>query len=261
MNSSIPVLDVYYIDLKKSSNSASKSANSTSQSSALTFIADIITSVTFTTLSPAISGLTFSSIVSLKRLIDENHFKVIRSKDELSEFVNANGNDWVTDKAFRQRQYYIRHPKSMKRNLLIESNSFYSYIEEEQKGELINFILSHCPAKSIRIDRSEVIEASGHGKASVKAADVDAGLHASSMNGNYYTYKNPNGTLCNTPREHYFWIDDSLMQSIASLREGASLTQTYEHDFTFGLSIGEAKTIGLDLSHHKHYIYTIEITC
>ena len=103
MNSSIPVLDVYYIDLKKSSNSAPKSANSTSQSSALTFIADIITSVTFSTLSPAISGLTFSSIVSLKRLIDENHFKVIRSKDELSEFVNANGNDWVTDKAFRQR--------------------------------------------------------------------------------------------------------------------------------------------------------------
>ena len=67
-----------------------------------------------------------------------------------------------------------------------------------------------------------------------------------------YEYNNPNGTQMMPTHNQYIWLNNSLMRSISALSEGGSLTQTYESDFTFGLSVGEAKTIGLDLSKHKN---------
>lgn len=81
------------------------------------------------------------------------------------------------------------------------------------------------------------------------------------LKGNYFQYNNPNGIQISEQRKNYLWLDRSLMRSIAALLEGASLSQKYETDFTFGLSGGEAKTIGLDLKRHKHYTYAIQIEC
>lgn len=251
MKSSIPVLDVYYIDLNHSKSSPVES-----------LVRSTLNVAPRTNVSLFIASLALSTVLELTHLIRENHFHIITSREELKAFENANGNDWVlNDHAVKQKQYYIRHPKVLKRNLLIESNSFYNYIEEEQKDELVDFILSHCPVKSIRIDRSEITESSGKAKTSVNDLNISADAQFSHAKGNYYSYKNPNGTTSGSPRENYLWIDKSLMRSISALTEGASLAQTYEQDFTFGLSVGEAKTVGLDLNHHKHYLYTIEINC
>lgn len=51
------------------------------------------------------------------------------------------------------------------------------------------------------------------------------------------------------------------MRSISALSKGGSITQSYESDYTFGLSAGEAKTIGLDLSKHKKFRYLIYVEC
>ena len=51
------------------------------------------------------------------------------------------------------------------------------------------------------------------------------------------------------------------MRSIEALTEGAKLTQTYERDFTFGLTAGEAKALGLSVEEHKKYLYKITIEC
>lgn len=199
---------------------------------------------------------------SLKRLIDEKRFNIIKSVEELEKYENANGNSWITtEKSLKQKQYYIRHPKKLSRNILIEAKSFYAYIEEEQKDELIDFIMSHCPAKCIRIDRVEVVEMNGQVSANANGADLNSNAASGQMKGNYYSYNNPNGVPKTEPRNNYFWIDKSIMRSISALTEGATLTQAYESDFTFGLSVGEAKTIGLDLGKHKKYSYTIYIEC
>lgn len=199
---------------------------------------------------------------SLKRLVDEKRFNIIASKDELSTYVNAYGNEWVVnEKSLKQRQYYIRHPRKSQQNILVEAKDFYNYIEEEQKDELIQFIMSHCSAKVIQIDRTEVIETGNNASGNVKGADLSGGVSYGKMRGNYYNLSNPNGTPMVPPRENYLWIDKSIMRSIESLTEGATMTQSYESDFTFGLSIAEAKTIGLDMSMHKKFSYTIHIEC
>lgn len=121
--------------------------------------------------------------------------------------------------------------------------------------------MSHCPAKGIRIDRTEVVEAGGNAKGNIKGADLLGNLDYGQVKGNYYSYSNPNGTIKETSRDDYFWIDKSLMRSIDSLTEQGSINQTYKYDFTFGLSIAEAKTIGLDINMHKKFSYTIYIEC
>lgn len=266
-----PQLEVYYIDFSK--EDPEKLAEAKKIEDGLLSAANILAhmkpprylglraSVVAALLSLCAS-LTPSIVSSLKRLIKENRFFVIATPNALEGFENACGNEWVTNsKSLKQKQYYIRHPKKTNRNLLIESKFFYDYIEEEQKDELIDFILSHCPAKHIKIDRIDMVKAKGKASAKVEAVNAQGTLEGGISKKDIFNYTNPNGTLQKASRIQYVWLNNSIMRSISALSEGGSLTQTYESDFTFGLSVGEAKTIGLDLSKHKKYTYSIHVEC
>lgn len=270
----IPQLDVYYIEFVDEANAAKvkKFYNNepvvagakTAVELAPLWIAGAMFPVASLLRLLLNLGLSLSPDIvrSLKRLFANEKFHIIESQEELRHFVNANGNEWVVNhKALKQKQYYIRHPKKLNRNVLVEAKFFYDYIEEEQKDELIDYIMSHCSAKSIQIDRIEAIGTHGKAKVKVKGADMYAEVNYDRTKGNYYSYFNPNGSPHTTPRDNYFWIDKSIMRSIDALSESASMTQTYECDFTFGLTVGEAKTIGLDISKHKKYSYSIHIEC
>lgn len=252
---SVPMLDVFFIDFNQPAQKKKSSS---------------VLKIAAFALGGPLVGLGVSTGLkvlgedgpSLKRLIDEQRFNIISSKSELSSYTNPNNNAWViNDKSLKKRQYYIRHPKKSQQNILIEAKDFYNYIEEEQKDELIEYIMSHCPAKSIQIDRTEIIEAGANANGNVKGAELAGGVAFGSMRGNYYSLINPNGIPRVEPRDNYFWIDKSIMRSISSLTEGASITQSYQSDFTFGLSISEAKTVGLDMNMHKKFSYTIYIEC
>ena len=263
---SVPQLDVYYIEfVKKELDDKQKIAKvATSAATVASFLvpgAGLLRLAMLTLWGMGIS-LTPDVIKSLKRLVEDNRFFLIKSPEELNEYENANENEWViNNKALKQKQYYIRHPKKHSKNLLIEAKSFYDYIEEEQKDELIDYIMSHCSAKHIQIDRTEIVETNGKAQGNVKGADVYGEVNFGKTKGNYYNFTNPNGTQRSQPRDNYFWIDKSIMRSISALTEGSCLTQSYESDLTFGLSVGEAKTIGLDLGKRKKYSYTIHIEC
>lgn len=201
-------------------------------------------------------------VKSLTQLIDQNKFFIITSQEDLDTFENACGNDWIINKkSLKKKQYYIRHPKTTNRNLLVEAKAFYDYIEEEQKDELVDYILSHCSAKYIKIDRLDVVTAKGKGSAKIKEVDPEATFEQGISKKDIYEYNNPHGTQTVPTHSKYIWLNNSLMRSISALTEGGSLKQTYESDFTFGLSVGEAKTIGLDLTKHKKYTYSIHIKC
>lgn len=254
---SIPTLDIFFIDF------ASQETKPKSKSSGLLKAAAFVVGgpIALLATSAGLKALGEDG-PSLKRLVDEKRFNIITTKNELDTYVNAYGNEWVIhDKSLKQRQYYIRHPRKGQQNILVEAKEFYNYIEEEQKDELIHFIMSHCSAKVIQIDRTEVFETTNNASDNVKGADMSGGVSYGQMRGNYYSLSNPNGTPKVAPRDNYFWIDKSVMRSIESLTEGASITQSYQSDFTFGLSIGEAKTIGLDMNMHKKFSYTIHIEC
>ena len=254
---SMPTLDIFFIDF--TSQQEQHKSKSSGLFKAAAFIVGGPIALLATTAGLKALG---EDGPSLKRLVDEKRFNVISSKSELSTYVNAYGNEWVVnEKSLKKRQYYIRHPRKSQQNLLVEAKDFYNYVEEEQKDELIQFIMSHCSAKVIQIDRTEIVETGNNASGNVKGADLSGGVSYGKMRGNYYSLSNPNGTPMIPPRENYLWIDKSIMRSIESLTEGAAMTQSYESDFTFGLSIAEAKTIGLDMNMHKKFSYTIHIEC
>ena len=252
---STPTLDVFYIDLNGKNSADGKLSKFSKGLATVGLLATGPIGI--------VAALAANAGASaLERFVKENRFFVIETSAELAKYENALGNEWVTNqKALKQKQYYIRHPKKSQQNILIEANDFYSYIEEEQKDELIEFIMAHCPAKVIQIDRAECIEVGGNAKGNVQGADLSGGANYGKMRGNYFSLVNPNGVPRVKARENYFWIDKSIMRSIASLTEGASITQSYQSDFTFGLNLSEAKTIGLDMSMHKKFSYTIHIEC
>jgi hypothetical protein len=161
----------------------------------------------------------------------------------------------------QQRQYYIRHPKISHQQVLIEAKDFYNYIEDEQLDEIVQFIKSHCPAKTIKIDRVELSEKRGKANGYVRGAELSAGAEHGQMHKNCVNIISPNGFPKENPREYYFWIEKSVKQCIESLVEGAIFKKSYERDFTFGLSVKEAKTVGLKMGMHKNFSYTIYIEC
>lgn len=263
---SFPQLDVYYIDFSEESKATVGKLDGLGKG--LLKAGDLLAharlpgmSLMSIFLALGIS-LTPTIVKSLTQLINQNKFFIITSQEDLDKFENACGNDWISNKkTLKQKQYYIRHPKTTNRNLLVEAKAFYDYIEEEQKDELVDYILSHCSAKYIKIDRLDVVKAKGKGSAKIKGVDPKATLEGGISKKDVYEYNNPHGTQIAPTHSQYIWLNNSLMRSISALTEGGSLKQTYESDFTFGLSVGEAKTIGLDLSKHKKYTYSIHVKC
>lgn len=198
----------------------------------------------------------------LKRIIEKNNLTIIKTPQELEHYTNAEGNEWIINDSSRKKiQYYVKHPKIGSSHLLIEAQNFYDHIDEEQKNEIIEYIFAHCPAKVINIDRVVSDGASVSAKAPVKATTVEGGFTYNNNKENYYKYNNPNGAKKVEPREKYYWINESLMLSIQNLTEGATLDDIYINDFTFGLNIKEATTIGLKAEKCKKYKYSIHIEC
>ncbi len=194
---------------------------------------------------------------TIQKLMENKCVDIIKNNEELSKYINAGGNTWVTN----GKQSYVCHPKISKNNVLIEAQNFYDTIEEEEKSELINFIFSHCPAKSVKIDREENTEIKAKGKAKVELANAEAGINYSKAYGNYYSWNSPVGPKQTEPKDEYLWLDNSIMDSICQLSEGASFSQVYERDFTFGFTAKEAKSVGLDVSKCKKYYYKMQIEC
>ena len=263
---SFPQLDVYYIDLSEETNAAVGKLEGHNEG--LFKAADLLAHAYLPGMSLMSIFLAFGISLtptiakSLTKLVNQNRFFIITSQQELDKFENALGNDWVSNKkSLKQKQYYIRHPKITNRNLLVEAKSFYDYIEEEQKNELIDFILSHCPAKHIKIERIDIVKAKGKASAKIKEANPESSLESGVSKKDIFNYKNPNGTQSSPKHSQYIWLNNSLMRCISELTVGGSVTQTYETDFTFGLSVGEAKTIGLDMTKHKKYTYSILVEC
>lgn len=259
MKSTVPELDVYYIDFTPVEEESKKAKEENS-------IIDTGLAVAAAILPPAWrTGVLLSKEVhkELKRFFDKNLFHVIRTPEELQQFENAHGNEWVVnDKTAKKRQYYIRHPKLAKRNILIEAKGFHDYIETEHREEVIHYILSHCKAKSIQIDRVEASSFSALGSVPVKGLNWEGNADARNIRGSYYKCEAAKGLGREKARDEYYWLDKDFMLSINNMKKKGTVLETkMETDFTFGLKGGEAKTLGLEAGRQKKYTYYVRVVC
>ena len=212
---------------------------------------------------PAVTYLLAIGAINLKRLYDEKRFIVITNEEELSKFKNAYNNEWVVDdKALRKRQYYIQHPKSSKSNLLIEAQSFYDYIEEEVKQELLDYVQSHCPARNLSFTRTEEfdVEAGAGGKIKQLKADVNA--KNGKQKEDVISFKGAKGIIKPSTIDEYVWLEDSIKLGIRALEDGSgTFEKSFLSDYTFGLTAKEAKTLGLNMDSYKKFKYSVKVEC
>ena len=197
--------------------------------------------------------------INLKRLADENRFFVIKNEEELKQYKNAYNNEWVKhNKALKTRQYYIQHPKATKSNILIEAEAFYKYIEEEMRQEILDYVQSHCPVKSLTFYKEETTDKEA--KAFVKLMDAN-GKHARNK-GELISFRGAKGIIKESTIEEYVWLEDSIKLGIRALEDGTGTFQkSFESDETFGLTAKEAKALGLDMKGHKKFKYTLKVEC
>ncbi len=66
---------------------------------------------------------------------------ILSNKDEIDRFTEAFGNDWVED------HYYIRYPKSIRKNYLIPESLFHKYIMREQISDIISYVRANFRVK------------------------------------------------------------------------------------------------------------------
>src|SRR5699024_1456268 len=152
-----------------------------------------------------------------------------------------------------------KHPKIKTENILIEAYDFASYIEKEHKSELINYILSHCKAKKIYIDKLIKSDTGASGKFKKKLSfKADASIH--SISGDFYKLERNSSDKeiqLQKPYENYYWLDDYLKDSIDALANGGRLEQKYYMDYKFGLNSKICSDIGMDMNNSKSYQYKI----
>lgn len=197
--------------------------------------------------------------INLKRLADENRFFVIKNEEELKKYKNAYNNEWVIhNKALKTRQYYIQHPKATRSNILIEAEAFYKYIEEEMRQEILDYVQSHCPVKSLTFYKEETTDKEA--KAFAKLVDAN-GKHTRNK-GELISFRGAKGIIKESTIEEYVWLEDSIKLGIRALEDGTGTFQkSFESDETFGLTAKEAKTLGLDMKGHKKFKYTLKVEC
>lgn len=265
MSLSVPKLKIFYIKFDDANNDVPKIVEKNDPAGTFVKVAKVVPlhqvkDVFGKMLMPRLSLAEELGIVvatTIQKLMENKCVDIIKNNEELSKYINAGGNTWVTN----GKQSYVCHPKISKDNVLIEAQNFYDTIEEEEKSELINFIFSHCPAKLVKIDREENTEIKAKGRAKVELANADVGVNYSNAYGNYYSWSSPAGPKPTEEKSEYLWLDNSIMDSICQLSEGSSFSQVYERDFTFGFTAKEAKSVGLDVSKCKKYYYKIQIEC
>ena len=157
-----------------------------------------------------------------RRSIERKGIQLIDSEEKLKKYKNAQGNEWVSaQKPFRKKQFYIRHPKSDKRSLLIEAESFSEYIEDEQKEELIDFIFSHCRVKSILIEQIDGDGASLGVDSKVKGMDIKGSAEYGKKKEDYYHFSSRKRLRKKESQKEYLWLDEWVKASICSLRKGS----------------------------------------
>jgi len=263
MDTTVPQLKVYYIDLDTPTKIDDIKSTLTN-SSIVTNYAKIVAYSALAAIPPI---TIIANPVILKRFYDNNRYFVIHSEEELSHFENANNNEWIiNNKSLRKRQYYIQHPKKSKSNLLIEAQSFYSYIEEELRKEVLDYVQSHCPAKTLIFSRQEVNAKNAGLNLKIKTntfnPDVNTNGNFSQNSETLISFKNTTGTIRPRVLEEYLWLDDSVKLGIRALEGGhGTFSKSFYSDQTFGLTALEANTLGLNMNFYKKFKYSLTVEC
>lgn len=199
-----------------------------------------------------------TAIKGAEGLAKNQQLHIIDTKKELEKFENANNNSWILyGEKGNKIQFYIRHPKKGKENLLIEAETFYKYVEDQYDYELKNYCMSHCDLKGIHITKLEEKEF----ETQLKSGKFSGGFASKSKKGNIFHMKGTEPLKRIEPLKEYMWLEKEFMDCINALSKGAKFENSYEFDLTAGISADYVKVISLNAKAHKKYRYIVYVEC
>ncbi len=256
MKTIIPKLDIYYIDIHESQLDKGKNVESYDSIPIVDFTRKMLLDSPFSEAITSFGDKT--SMIWKSRVLSQAI--PITSENELQSYTNGNNNIWKTKLNDQEKyQFYVLDPKDLSKKILIEADKFAQYVEQKQSEELVEYVLSHCKATKIYIDRESKTYSNLFGVFSVGGLNADT----SNYKGEFYKLDRsnvPKDSIQLSPgRLTYYWLDNTLKSSINALQNGGILEQRIEMDFSMALDADIAREIGLNISSKNNDILKIFI--
>ncbi|MBW7474308.1 hypothetical protein K0T92_06095 [Paenibacillus oenotherae] len=187
----------------------------------------------------------------------ENHY-VINSVDELNRFENPLGNSWSKSTS----QYYIRHPKKARDRFLIEVDKFHEYIYREQISDIVAFLRANLSIKSLTISSAAETDFSAFAHLPIEGLKIEGKAEAKLISKKELVINCPEGMKISEKRKEYVWINDfqELLEVVDGF-PGGDFRHTIEISNSFGMTLKEAKLLGIGGSWLNNRKFEIRFSC
>jgi len=195
------------------------------------------------------------SIIDLMHF--DNHY-VINTEEELRRFENPLGNSWSKSAS----QYYIRHPKKIRERLLIESDKFHEYIYREQISDIVAFLRANLSIKHLTISSATESDFSVFANLPIEELKIEGKAEVKLSTKKELVIDCPEGLKISEKRKEYVWIND--YQELLTVVDGFSngdFRHTIEISNSFGMTLKEASSIGVDGSWLNNRKFEIKFSC
>ncbi|MCI2965477.1 hypothetical protein MO387_20745 [Shewanella sp. N2AIL] len=183
-------------------------------------------------------------------------FYVLSDKTEIDRFVEAFGGSWQDD------QYYIRHPKETRTNVLVPASKFHKYIIREMIGDIIYYLRAHLNVKELDLSIKSIKTGSLSVKGVVEGLLLD-GKTTLDLSSDY-TVK----IKCSAPlkpsekKTEYIWINEfpHLISLVDEAKNGIfSISESFDLSFGFDLKMAETIGASLDLSGNTQFNFVVTV--
>lgn len=199
----------------------------------------------------ALIGNPFKNLSDYNR---ENSY-VLSKESEIERFSEAFGNDWVED------EYYIRHPKKIKTDVLIPAERFHQYIIREQISDIISYIRANVRVKKLEISFEKGIVSGVGVQGIVDGISFEGSVNAS-CSSEYSVLIDCNRPLkASEKKKEYIWIDEfQHLQAVIDETFDSRFEINEAFDLSFGLDVKAAKLVGMNAALSAQYSFKIDVT-
>jgi len=184
----------------------------------------------------------------------ENSY-VLSKDDEIARFYEAYNNDWIDD------QYYIRHPKKIKTDILIPANKFHQFIVREQMADMISYIRANVRVKRLEIQLFKGASIGVNLKGIIEGIPLEGEAKAT-CNSEFSAIIDCQKPLkASEKKKQYTWIDVfPHLQSVVDDASDNRFEIKESYDLSFGLDIKAGKAIGINTSLNANHVFKINVT-
>lgn len=180
---------------------------------------------------------------------------VLSKQEDIDKFKESYESDLV------EGVYYIRHPKTLKTNILIPARKFQMYILEEQIEEMIDYLKARSSLKYLKVKISKSKGGSFGIDTIIEGLNLKGKVEAKKMSDFEFEITCNNKTEKTSQEIKTCWINEmKIFKSIVDNHSDTTFSIKQKIDNSFGMSVDIEKFLGLSGNVFDIYTYDMECT-